>query len=65
MFVRGGYVYPGNYLSRAGSNGYDWSSVGRNNSSAYSLGFNSGNVNPSSSGSQFFGFSLRCVALGG
>ena len=65
MFVRGGYVYPGGYLRNAGSDGNDWSSVGFNNSSAYSLSFDSGRVYPSGNGYRYYGFSVRCVALGG
>ena len=65
MFVRGGNVYPGNYLSNAGSHGYYWSSVGRSSSYAYRLYFNSGNVYPSYGSDRYFGFSVRCVALGG
>ena len=65
MFVRGGYVSPGNYLDGAGGSGLYWSSVGRNSSFAYYLVFNSGYVRPSSNVSRYVGFSLRCVALGG
>ena len=65
MFVRGGYVDPGNYLYYAGYFGYYWSSVGRSRSYAYSLYFDSGGVGPSSNDFRYLGRSLRCVALGG
>ena len=65
MFVRGGYVNPGNSLNYAGYNGYYWSSVGRSSSVAYFLSFNSGGLGPSDSDFRYYGFSLRCVALGG
>ena len=66
MFVRGGAVNPGHYLDGAGGDGLYWSSVGRSSSIAYSLSFYSGRVYPSSDyGTRYFGFSLRCVALGG
>ena len=64
MFVRGGYVDPGNILYDAGY-GYYWSSVGRYSSYAYNLSFYSGGVYPSDSPSRYYGQSLRCVALGG
>ena len=65
MFVRDGYVNPGNNLNDAGYGGYYWSSVGGNSSSAYYLYFSSGRVNPSYSLGRYNGFSIRCVALGG
>ena len=65
MFVRGGYVYPGDVLSGAGDDGLYWSSVGRSSSNAYSLTFGSGYVYPSYSGTRYYGYSVRCVALGG
>ena len=65
MFVRGGSVNPGNSLTNAGLGGDYWSSVGRTSSGAYYLFFNSGYVYPSNIGSRYFGFSVRCVALGG
>ena len=64
MFVRGGYVYPGNALDDAGYYGNYWSSVGRSSSYAYNLYFNSGYVNPSDGYNRYGGFSVRCVALG-
>ena len=64
MFVRGGDVYPGGYLSNAGYEGDYWSSVGRSSSLAYNLYFLSGNVYPSYSINRYRGFSVRCVALG-
>ena len=65
MFVRGGYVSPGYYLDYVGYDGYYWSSVGRTSSGAYYLLFGSGDVYPSGSYYRYFGFSVRCVALGG
>ena len=66
MFVRGGYVYPGDYLNSAGYLGYYWSSVGFLSSSAYALRFDPGGVSPSYNYNlQYTGFSVRCVALGG
>ena len=65
MLVRGGSVYPGNFLYSAGRYGYYWSSVGRSSSVAYSLNFDSGGISPSSADYRYFGFSVRCVALGG
>ena len=65
MFVRGGYVNPGYVLYNAGRYGYYWSSVGRDSSLAYYLGFSSGLVLPSYGLSRYSGFSVRCVALGG
>ena len=65
MFVRGGDVYPGGDLNNAGGFGGYWSSVGRSSSYAYSLYFNSGNVNPSDRYNRYRGQSVRCVALGG
>ena len=63
MFVRGGYVDPGDYLDYAGDVGNYWSSVGRNSSYAYSLYFDSGYVNPSNNYYRYVGFSVRCVAV--
>ena len=65
MFVRGGYVYPGNILLNAGTGGNYWSSVGDNSNNAYNLIFYSGYVYPSGSNGQYFGLFVRCVALGG
>ena len=64
MFVRGGYVDPGDNLDPAGYGGVYWSSVGRSSSDAYILNFDSGVVSPSSFG-RYYGQSVRCVALGG
>ena len=64
MFVRGGSVNPGNYLSLAGDYGYYRSSVGSSSSTAYSLYFYSGGVYPSGGPRRYIGFSVRCVALG-
>ena len=65
MFVRGGLVYPGNFLTYAGYYGGYWSSVGRSSSGAYFLYFDSGGVYPSYNDARYVGFSVRCVALGG
>ena len=65
MFVRGGYVVPGDYLYYAGNYGYYWSSVGRSSSYAYRLYFSSGGVGPSNSYGRYYGQPVRCVALGG
>ena len=65
MFVRGGYVDPGNYLYGAGAGGTYWSSVGRSSSYAYYLDFGSGIVRPSTNYGRHYGSSIRCVALGG
>ena len=66
MFVRGGYVKPGNYLYDAGGYGYHWSSVGSGSAFAYSLYFNPNGVSPSVyiNNDRNIGYSLRCVALG-
>ena len=66
MFVRGGYVDPGDYLGLAGREGDYRSSVGSNNYFAYSLAFGSSNIYPSNN--YYYrhnDFSIRCVALGG
>ena len=65
MFVRGGYVSPGNILYNAGDLGYYWSSVGRSSSRAYDLTFGPYGVGPSDYYYRYVGFSVRCVALGG
>ena len=65
MFVRGGYVRPGNDLYAAGNLGYNWSSVSGGSYSAYYLLFSSGGVYPSVSNARYYGLSVRCVALGG
>lgn len=57
---RNGYVFNGS-LDDAGSNGYYWSSTAYSASNAYSLGFNSSSVNPSSNRVRYYGFSVRCV----
>ena len=62
FFVRSGYVYPSDYLYRAGNRGLYWSSVALSSSDAYNLGFSSGNVSPSSGAYRYFGHSVRCVA---
>ena len=65
MFVRGGYVRSGNYLSYAGDTGSYRSSVGNYSDYAYYLDFDSGGANPSVLSTRFYGYSIRCVALGG
>ena len=65
MFVRGGEVEPGDYLYGTGSVGLYWSSVGYYSSGAYNLNFNPRGVFPSNNFSRYFGYSVRCVALGG
>ena len=53
------------FLNFAGYGGRYWSGVGNDSSSAYDLGFDSGRVSPSDDLDRYFGFSVRCVALGG
>ena len=65
MFVRGGGVLPGSRLGTAGYDGYYWSSVGSNSDNAYSLYFGPLGVLPSLGSYRYFGFYVRCVALGG
>ena len=65
MFVRGGIVFSGDDLGYAGDDGYYWSSVGSNSDDADNLYFDSGHVNPLGGNYRYFGFSVRCVALGG
>ena len=65
MFVRGGSVFPGGYLDYAGNLGYYWSSVGGNRNFAYYLYFSPSGVYPSLDDYRYYGFSIRCVALGG
>jgi len=60
-FIYGGYVYSGS-LNAAGSNCYYWSSTAYSSSAAYSLGFNSSNVYPSTNNLRYNGYSIRCVA---
>ena len=66
MFVMGGNVWPGDYLDVVGVIGNYWSSVSADSSYAYALYFDSGGVNPSynRNGDRYYGFSVRCVALG-
>ena len=65
MFVRGGLVSPGSDLRFAGLEGYYWSSVSYGRYSAYYLRFYPSGVNPSDDYTRHYGFSVRCVALGG
>ena len=63
FFVRSGYVYPRNhYLGSAGYSGNYWSSVAVSSPGACYLYFDSSSVNPSYSGSRYYGRSVRCVA---
>ena len=64
MFVRGGYVTPGDYRDYAGGEGHYWSSVSYYSDVAYNLNFYSGFVIPSYSYYRYYGYSVRCVALG-
>ena len=66
MFVQGGDVDPGDYLSSAGREGYYWSSIGSGSYSAYNLVFDQFGASPSYGyGARYAGYSVRCVALGG
>ena len=66
MFVRGGYVWSGDYMDRVGYLGGYWSSVGYNDTYALSFSFYAGYVSSMlTSGYRYSGQSLRCVALGG
>ena len=62
FFVRSGYVFPTLYLGEAGFRGRYWSSVASSSSGAYTLYFNSSNVDPSFSEYRYEGLSVRCVA---
>ena len=65
MFVRGGAVDPGDSLTGAGSGGNYWSSD-KDYSDAYFLYFYlSYVITPSYYKDRYYGFSVRCVALGG
>ena len=48
-------------LGNLGNSGDYWSST-ESSGNAYSLYFNSSNVNPASSGNRTYGFSVRCIA---
>ena len=67
MFVRGGYIIPDSSLSYAGSYGYYWSSESYASHNAYNLFFYSNRIDPSENFNnlRYFGYYLRCVALGG
>ena len=61
-FIPAGHVFSG-LLNDAGSHGSYWSSTAYSSTTAYSLGFYSGNVSPSNTGAnRYFGFSVRCLA---
>ena len=64
MFVRGGWIIPDRYSLNTGLGGRYWSSV-YNSNNAYYLRIASDDVNPSYSNNQYYGHSVRCVALGG
>ena len=66
MFVRGGYVYSGRRLNNTGYEGNYRSSVSHyGGSTAYSLYLDAGVVDPTFYPLRYYGFSVRCVALGG
>ena len=65
MFVRGGYVNLGYSLKNAGYQGTYWPSVSYFDYGAYDLYFDPYGVNLLGNGYRYFGFSVRCVALGG
>ena len=65
MFVRGGYVDPGDILGGASLAGFYWSSVSYNNHYTYYLTFNSSSILPSYNNYRYNGYSIRCAALGG
>ena len=61
--MRSGYVYPGDSLRNAGSNGgFYWSGRAYSSSHAYSLYFSSSYVDPSNVNGRYYGYSVRCVA---
>ncbi len=59
-----GYVLNSS-LGNVGSWGYYWSRTAGSTNAAYGLYFNSTNVDPANYANLYFGFSVRCVALGG
>ena len=68
FFVRSGEVYPTSFMANVGVGGFYWSSVARSSSYAYYSRFYSNSVDPSGnyaaySGSRYYGYSVRCVAL--
>ena len=65
MFVRGGDVSPGNTLYDAGILGYYWSSISDGSYRAYRLNVGPYGVDPSDYYYRYYGYSVRCVALGG
>ena len=66
MFVRGGGVKPGSNLNYAGNYGSYWSSLGRDSNNAFYLYFDLDGANATNSNfRRYFGYSVRCVALGG
>jgi hypothetical protein len=60
FFPASGY-YNGTSLSYRGTRGYYWSSSFNSATVAYYLGFSSSSVNPQSSGSRRYGFTVRPV----
>lgn len=62
-----GFFFPasGNYngtsLNNRGSNGNYWSATRNNDSNAYNLNFNSGNVNPQNNNNRNNGLTVRAV----
>ena len=64
-FARSGYVLPSSSRLRyAGNYGYYWSGRASPSSLARNLYFSSSNVDPSSNGNRYSGYSVRCVAAG-
>ncbi len=61
FFPAAGYVLSG-YFRSVGSNGCYWSSTAYDSSYAYSLYFDSSDVNPPLNGNRYSGRSVRCVA---
>lgn len=61
VFFPASGVYDGTTLYNRGSNGYYWSSSYISETSAYSLNFNSGSVNPANYDLRRCGFSVRAV----
>lgn len=63
------FPYAGNVndsaLNNVGSNGRYWSRTANSTLGAYRLYFTSTGVNPASSNSRYYGFSVRCVAASG
>ena len=65
MFVRGGLTYPDDSLGYAARLGNYWTSIGYDSEAAYSLSFDPSKTDHSDYVYRHYGYSLRCVALGG